>query len=86
MVFPILGGGSLAAADSSYTAISDPSKYVQNEQYTGTGSSLANVFDGLSNMQPDINSDIITILITFIPLICIIMHIYYKDQNWEFEY
>jgi hypothetical protein len=37
----------------AYTTIDDPSAYFQTDLYTGTGSSLANTFDGNSDMQPD---------------------------------
>jgi hypothetical protein len=37
----------------AYTNIDDPSAYFQTDLYTGTGSSLANTFDGNSDMQPD---------------------------------
>jgi hypothetical protein len=37
----------------AYTTIDDPSAYFQVDLYTGTGSSLANTFDGNSDMQPD---------------------------------
>ena len=37
----------------AYTDIDDPSAYFQTDLYTGTGSSLANTFDGNSDMQPD---------------------------------
>ena len=37
----------------AYTTIDDPSAYFQVDLYTGTGSSLANTFDGNSAMQPD---------------------------------
>ena len=37
----------------AYTNIDDPSAYFQVDLYTGTGSSLANTFDGNSDMQPD---------------------------------
>ena len=37
----------------AYTTIDDPSAYFQTDLYTGTGSSLANTFDGNSAMQPD---------------------------------
>jgi hypothetical protein len=37
----------------AYTDIDDPSAYFQTALYTGTGSSLANTFDGNSAMQPD---------------------------------
>ena len=36
-----------------YTTIDDSSAYFQVDLYTGTGSSLANTFDGNSDMQPD---------------------------------
>ena len=38
----------------AYTTIDDPSAYFQADTYTGTGSSLANTFDGNSNLQPDL--------------------------------
>ena len=37
----------------AYTTIDDSSAYFQTDLYTGTGSSLANTFDGNSDMQPD---------------------------------
>ena len=38
----------------AYTTIDDPSAHFQVDLYTGTGSSLANTFDGNSAMQPDL--------------------------------
>jgi len=39
---------------ADYTTIDDSSAYFQIDLYTGTGSSLANTFDGNSAMQPDL--------------------------------
>ena len=39
---------------ADYTTIDDPSAQFQVDLYTGTGSSLANTFDGNSAMQPDL--------------------------------